>query len=56
MTWTREQDVTAMEMARRLIDSKTIGRAVGHPAQSVRLRLATLRERREREREREQRS
>lgn len=56
MTWTREQDVRAMEMARRLVDAKTIGKVVGHPAASVRLRLATLRERREREREREQRS
>ena len=56
MTWTREQDATAQAMARLMVDGKTIGRAVGHSAQSVRLRLALLRDRRVREREREERN
>ena len=53
MTWTRQEDATALAMARMLVDSKTIGRAVGHSADSVRLRLATLRYRREKDRSRE---
>ena len=43
-------------MARAMVDSKTIGKAVVHSAEGVRLRLATLRARRAKEREREERS